>query len=166
MNPELVVKFKGDTSDLDKAFARVKGQLDGVPGAMGKASKAGDNLASSNNNLNNSFGNLVKGYIGLQALMAGGKMFIDATKEVQKFENQLKVASGTQEDYGKNMAFLEGLADKYKKNVVELGASFSKLTIATKGTNMEGEKTERLFAAVTATSSALQMSVEMGRAHV
>jgi tape measure domain-containing protein len=160
MNPELIVEFKGDTSDLDKAFARVKGHLDDTPGMMGKASDAGDKLSKSNNNLNNSFGNLIKGYIGLQAAIEGGRMFLDATKAVQKYENQLKVASGTQENYAKNTAFLEGLADKYNKNVLELGKNFAQLTIATRGTNLEGEKTERLFAAVTATSAALQMSVD------
>lgn len=160
MNPELIVEFKGDTSDLDKAFARVKGHLNDAPSMMGKASDAGDKFSKSNNNLGNSFGNLIKGYIGLQATIEGGRMFLDATKAVQKYENQLKVASGSQEDYAKNTAFLEDLADKYNKNVLELGKNFAQLTIATRGTNLEGEKTERLFAAVTATSAALQMSVD------
>lgn len=157
---ELVVKFKGDTSDIDKAFAKVKSQLNDIPNTTNKASKSIDNLGKSTENLGNSFNSFAKGYLGVAAVLAGGKMFLDATKQVQKYENQLKVASGTQADYAKNTAFLESLADKYNKNVIDLGANFAKLTIATRGTNLEGAKTERLFAAVTAASAALQMTTD------
>jgi len=159
-DPELIVKFKGDTSDVDKAIAKFKGSLNELPTATDKASKGVKNLQNANNDLGGSFKNLITGYIGLTAAMKAGQVFLDATKQVQKFENQLKVASGTQEDYAKNTQFLEGLAAKYNKNVIDLGENFAQLTIATKGTNLEGEKTERLFAAVTATSAALQMSVD------
>lgn len=107
-----------------------------------------------------SLAGLAKGYLTVAAVMEAGRIFLDSTKEVTKYENQLKVASGTTEDYAKNTQFLEGLAAKYNKNVIDLGGNFAKLTIATKGTNLEGAKTERLFAAVTATSAALQMSVD------
>lgn len=107
-----------------------------------------------------SLGGFLKGYLSITALIQGGKMFLDATAQMQKYEGQLKAASGTQENLAKSTAFLEGLADKYNKNVIDLGASYAQLTIATKGTNLEGEKADRLFAAVTATSSALQMSVD------
>jgi len=160
MDPELIVRFKGDTRDFEAAINRITASLNNLQPAINNATNAANNFSGAGNNLNNSFRNLLKGYVSVQAVIQGGKMFIDATKQVQKYENQLKVASGTQEDYAKNTAFLEGLADKYNKNVIELGASYAKLTIATRGTNMEGEKTDRLFAAVTATSSALQMSVD------
>lgn len=157
---ELVVKFKGDTSDLERAFARAGQLADKYSGTTGSATSATQKFDRAGGDLNNTFGNMVKGYLGLSAVMQGGQMFIDATAKVQKYENQLKVASGTQESYAKNTSFLEGLAEKYNKNVLELGKSYAQLTIATRGTNLEGEKADRLFAAVTATSSALQMSVD------
>lgn len=107
-----------------------------------------------------SLASLAKGYLTVSAVMQAGRIFLDSTKEVTKYENQLKVASGTTEEYAKNTQFLEGLAAKYNKNVIDLGSNFAKLTIATKGTNLEGAQTEKLFAAVTATSAALQMSVD------
>jgi len=209
MDPELVVKFKGDLTEWSQSIAKAKADLSslsvGMNGtlsaqnrfskgtsdstraneqliasmnSLGRKMKEVANQTTSNtealkvnssaliNNKNNNeqalggIGNLAKGYLSLAAVMKAGQMFLDSTREVQKFENQLKVASGTQEQYGKNTQFLEGLAARYNKNVLDLGANFAQLTIATRGTNLEGEKTERLFAAVTATSAALQMSVD------
>jgi len=209
MDPELVLKFKGDLTDWTASVAKAKTDLSslsvGMNGtltaqnrlskgtndstraneqliasmnSLGRKMKEVANQTATNtealrvnsnaliNNKNNNeqalggIGNLAKGYLSLAAVMKGGQIFLDSTKEVQKFENQLKVASGTQEQYGKNTQFLEGLAARYNKNVLDLGANFAQLTIATRGTNLEGEKTERLFAAVTATSAALQMSVD------
>lgn len=160
MDPELIVKFKGDLSDWDSAIKKVKGDLNTINVDFGKAAPAVDRFDKQINNAGGSLGNFLKGYLALDTVMRAGAAFITATKDVQKFENQLKVASGTQQDYAKNTQFLEGLAARYNKNVLDLGANFAQLTIATRGTNMEGEKTERLFAAVTATSAALQMSVD------
>ncbi|MGA9651866.1 tape measure protein [Pedobacter sp.] len=146
MDPELVVRFKGDTKDFEEALDRVKKKLGGLNPEV--------------NTVERSFASFAKGYLSVAAVIGAGKVFLDSTKAVQKYENQLKVASGTQESYAKNTAFLEGLAAKYNKNVIDLGSNFAQLTIATRGTNLEGAKTERLFAAVTATSAALQMSVD------
>lgn len=157
---ELIVKFKGDVSDLEQAFAKAGHLADKYSGTTSRATSATQKFDRAGGDLNNTFDNMVKGYLGLSAAMQAGKMFLDATSQVQKYENILKVASGTQEEYAKNTAFLEGLSDKYNKNVLELGKSYAKLATATRGTNLEGEKTDRLFAAVTATSSALQMSVD------
>lgn len=160
MDQELLVRFKGDTSDLERSFAKAGRLMDMYPESANRATGANKKLTQSNNDLGSTFLNLTKGYIGLSAIMQGGRMFVDASVQVQKYENQLKIASGTQENYAKNTAFLEGLADKYNKNVLELGKSYAQLTLATRGTTLEGEKADRLFAAVTATSSALQMSVD------
>lgn len=146
MDPELVVRFSGDTKDFDSAIDGMKRKLGELDPAVNKTS--------------DSFTSFAKGYLSIAAVMGASRVFLDSTKAVQKFENQLKVASGTQQDYAKNTQFLEGLAAKYNKNVIDLGANFAQLTIATRGTNLEGAKTERLFAAVTATSAALQMSVD------
>lgn len=150
---ELKVKFSGDDSDLMAAFARLKNELDGLNPHIVKPQKSFDSFGDS-------FKNFIKGYLGVEAVLQGGRMFLEAAKQTQKYENQLKVASETQQGFAKNTAFLEGLASKYNKNVIELGGSFAQLSIATKGTNLEGAETERLFAAVTAASSALQLSVD------
>jgi len=160
MDPELIVRFKAETTDVEKALAKLKTNLNEFSNDAQKASNSSKGLQNSNDNLGGSLKSLATGYIGLAAAMQAGKMFFEATKEVQKYENQLKVASGTQQEYGKNTQFLEELASKYNKNVIDLGSNFAQLTIATRGTNLEGAKTERLFAAVTATSAALQMSVD------
>lgn len=160
MDPELRVRFVGDDSHLQQTIANIQRQFGDVPRVADRASDSFNRFKKSSSSLNDTLGNLVKGYLTFQAVVQGGRMFIDAAQKVQKYENQLKVASGTQEEYAKSTAFLEGLADKYNKNVLELGASYAKLSIATKGTNLEGKETERLFAAVTAASSALQMSVD------
>jgi len=158
--PELVIKFKGDTKDLESNIEKLKSSLGSLTPATNNAAKGNKKLEDSNNSLGNSFGSLLKGYLSYQAAMAAGKFILDATLEVSKFETQLNTASGSQEKFGQNMAFLEDLANTYKKNVVDLGASFSQLTIATKGTNLEGAETEKLFKAVTVASSALKMSTD------
>lgn len=223
MEPELIVKFKGDLTEWNAAIAKAKSDMASLDSFMRKAAQASavsakatassttantqliaalnslgrkinensanlksyssgitentnalksnttelnkvsDNLSKFSKNTDNagmSIGGFVKGYLSLATAMEAGRIFLDSTKQAQKFENQLKVASETQADYAKNTQFLEGLATKYNKNVIDLGANFAQLSIATKDTNLEGEKTERLFAAVTASSAALQMSVD------
>lgn len=158
--PELIIKFKGDTKDLDAQLAKLKSSLGELEPAANKATKGNKKLEDSNNSLENSLGKLVKGYLTYQAALSAGKFILDATLQVSKFETQLQTASGSQEKFGQNMTFLEDLANTYKKNVVDLGASFSQLTIATKGTNLEGAETEKLFKAVTVASSALKLSAD------
>lgn len=158
--PELIIRFKGDTKDLDSQLDKLKSSLGELDGATNKAAGGNKKLEDSNNSLGNSVGKLVKGYLSYEAALATGKYILNATLEVSKFETQLNTASGSQEKFGQNMAFLEDLANTYKKNVVDLGASFSQLTIATKGANLEGEETEKLFKAVTVASSALKMSTD------
>lgn len=158
--PELIIRFKGDTKDLDAQLTKLKSSLGELEPATNKASNSNKKLEDSNNNLGKSVGKLAAGYLTLQAALSAGKFILGATLEVSKFETQLNTASGSQEKFGQNMAFLEDLANTYKKNVVDLGSSFSQLTIATKGTNLEGEETEKLFKAVTIASSALKMSTD------
>lgn len=158
--PELIIKFKGDTKDLDAQLAKLKSSLGELEPATNKATNANKKLEDSNNNLGKTVGKLAAGYLTLQAALSAGKFILDATLQVSKFETQLQTASGSQEKFGTNMQFLEDLANTYKKNVVDLGASFSQLTIATKGTNLEGVETEKLFKAVTVASSALKLSTD------
>lgn len=158
--PELIIRFKGDTKDLDAQLAKLKTSLAGLQPATAKVESGNRKLESSNASLGSSLGKLAAGYLSIQAAMSAGKFVLDATLQVEKFETQLKTASNGQADFGKNMAFLEDLSQTYKKNVVELGASFSQLTIATKGTALEGAETEKLFKAVTIASTALKMSTD------
>jgi len=158
--PELIIRFKGDTKDLESQIGKLKSSLGELTPATEKASTSTKKLDNANSSLTSSVGKLAAGYLTFQAALSAGKYILDATLQVQKFETQLKTASGGQEQFGKNMSFLEDLASTYKKNVVDLGASFAQLTIATKGTNLEGAETEKLFKAVTVASAALKMSTD------
>lgn len=158
--PELIIKFKGDTKDLDAQLAKLKSSLGELEPATNKATNANKKLEDSNNNLGKTVGKLAAGYLTLQAALSAGKFILDATLQVSKFETQLQTASGSQAKFGSNMQFLEDIANTYKKNVVDLGSSFAQLTIATRDTNLEGAETEKLFKAVTIASSALKMSAD------
>lgn len=153
MAQDLRFKFSSDDAELMRSFDRIQKRMQELDQNQNK-------FDQSNKNVTSSLGNLLKGYLGVQAAMGAGRAFLDATNSANKYEAQLNAASDSQADFGKNMRFLEGLADKYKKNIIDLGQNFAQLSIATKGTNLEGEKTERLFAAVTAASATLKMSVD------
>lgn len=160
MDQELIVKFRGDTQDWDRAVHKFETDLDRLGGEFGRVAPNIDRFEKKTTSAAVGLGSFLKSYLALDTAIRAGQMFLDATKEVQRYESILKVASKSQEDYAQNTAFLEGLSDKYNRNILDLGKSYAQLTIATRGTNLEGEKSDRLFAAVTATSSALQMSVD------
>jgi tape measure domain-containing protein len=153
MAQDLKFKFSSDDAELMRSFDRIQKRMQELDSNQNK-------LERSSKGLGDSVGNFLKGYLAVSAVVGAGKAFLDATASANKFEAQLNAASDTQADFAKNTAFLERLADKYNKNIIDLGQNFAQLSIATKGTNLEGEKTERLFAAVTAASATLKMSVD------
>lgn len=160
MDQELIVKFRGDTQDWDRAVHKFETDLNRLGGEFGRVAPNIDRFEKKTTTAAASLGSFLKSYLALDTAIRAGEMFLEATKEVQKYESILKVASKTQADYAQNTAFLENLADKYNRNVLDLGKSYAQLTIAARETNLEGAKADRLFAAVTATSAALQMSVD------
>lgn len=153
MAQDLKFKFSSDDAELMRSFDRIQKRMQELDGNQKKLEKSSGDLGSS-------VGKFLKGYLAFEAVVGAGKAFLDATASANKFEAQLNAASDSQADFAKNTQFLERLADKYNKNIIDLGQNFAQLSIATKGTNLEGEKTERLFAAVTAASATLKMSVD------
>ena len=75
---------------------------------------------------------LLAGYVGVDAVMRGGRAFIDNAVEVGRFEKVLETASGTQAAYAKNFQFLESVADEFRLNVIGLGKEFAALSVATR----------------------------------
>lgn len=106
---------------------------------------------------------LLAGYVGVDAVMRGGRAFIDNAVEVGRFEKVLETASGTQAAYAKNFQFLESVADEFRLNVIGLGKEFAALSVATRGTSLEGKETEKIFRATSMAASALQMSTDQTR---
>ena len=106
---------------------------------------------------------LLAGYVGVDAVMRGGRAFIDNAVEVGRFEKVLETASGTQAAYAKNFQFLESVADEFRLNVIGLGKEFANLSVATRGTALEGKETEKIFRATSMAASALQMSTDHTR---
>ncbi len=87
----------------------------------------------------------------LRALAAGlvFKAFVDANVEVEKFDRGIKAVKGSTADTGAELAYLRGLAERFGVEVGSLTRSYTSLTAATVGTNLEGRATREVFEAVT-----------------
>lgn len=157
----LIASLNSNKRSLDANTEAAKKNTDALEKlntTMANSKRPVEQVEKGNLGVVSSLKGVLAGYLGLDAAIRGAQSFVQNAVEVGRYQKVLETASGSQAAFAKNTQFLESVADEYRLNVLELGKSFSQLTIATKGTALEGANTEKLFRATAAAASALQMS--------
>jgi len=109
------------------------------------------------------FGSLVKFNIYGQ-LISGVTQFatasFQAAKSVDSINKALEVTSGSSEEYGKNIKFIEQSAQSMGLELMSTREAFKTLSAATMGTNLQGAQTRSIFASVANATSKLGVDAE------
>lgn len=155
-----MVAAKQQVAALNAEAGKAKTGFAGIGNAL-KAQFAGGGggiwqLASS-------VGSLAPALLAAGAAALTFKAAFDFTKQIEntdKLLNRIAFASRTQEDYGKNMQFLQQTAIQYGLELNNLTTQFAKFAGATMGTQLQGEQSRKVFESVAVAASAMGLSVE------
>jgi tape measure domain-containing protein len=86
--------------------------------------------------------------------------FARQTAEMEGNAKALRVASGSTREYVENLQFLNAMQAKYGVSIQSSREGLMSFSAATKGTALQGEKTRKIFEAVTVASSSMGLSNE------
>lgn len=167
--PEIVTKFSVDLSEIKKGSAEAKQEIKGVSAEADRATGSGKGMAESMTKAGSSMKSL--GDISDKASAILGGTFVTAAlaivgaiaaanAEVEGFDKSVRISSGTQQNYAVNMASLDTIADKYKKNIFELAGGFNELARETRGTALEGKPTAEIFDTIVSVSKKMGVAVD------
>lgn len=140
------------TKRLQPNFAQIEasynrmGRMDPFKGPTASAGKFGAQLLNLRN--------IIIG-VGMVEL---GKSIVNTEAQFRGFDQALKIVTGSTNQANKEMAFAEGVANRYGLRIKDLTASYVGLLAASRGTNMEGLKSREVFDAVTKAGVAYGLS--------
>lgn len=96
-------------------------------------------------------------YGSIQQLQAATRVFMD----IEAANSRMNVAfRGNQEVTAREMAWVRSESERLGISVGVLAQEYSKLAVATRGTNMEGEETRRIFSAVAVAARVNKLSID------
>ena len=155
-------RFKELSNAYLQATMKAKGldsQLKKLDKSVGKSQRNVGNYASAINGLTNVAGAL--GVIGVaDTFIRLGEKAFDVTRELDSMNNSMLAVFETQEEVAKQNIFLSKIAEDYGLEIINLTGSYKSFSAAVKGTNLEGEKSQKIFDTVTKTSAQLGLTTE------
>ena len=153
------ILFEGNDQASRKA-ADVIGKVREMEAATKTAAVDADKLGDSLDKIGSKAPAIDAAVASIKALAAGliVDRFIDANVEFEKFERALKAIKGASTDTGAEFAYVANVADKLGIAVLVASENYLKLTAATNGTSLEGQKTRDIFEAISKAMSALGRS--------
>lgn len=142
--------------------------------AQGAAQARGlENLRSTNDNVATAFsaqagqiGALLPGYGKLIALVGGlgaayaGGQFVQTVTQFQAIESGLKAATGSTEAAQSAMAYVRAESDRLGLSLGSTAKDFTSFAASTRGTELEGEKTRKVFSAIAEAGTVLGLSAD------
>lgn len=90
----------------------------------------------------------------------GFREILEANLNLQRFENTLKAASGSQSAYVENLEFLKKTAQDVGINVGSVGNSFSRFTLAAKAAGFSTDEVHKAFEQLTGASRNFGLSAD------
>jgi tape measure domain-containing protein len=89
-----------------------------------------------------------------------GTAIITVEKSLQTIMNTLTAVTGSEVIAGTQMKYLSDFADRAGVKLEDLAKNYAQITAAAKGTNLEGERTNKIFEAVTLAAGKLGLSAD------
>lgn len=142
--------FEGNDQASRKA-ADVLAKVKELDQSQREAGAGGDKLAKSLDDIGSKATGIGLLNSAIAALAVGQFVdrFIEANVAVEQFEKGIKAVKGSTADTGAELDYIRGVAQKYGVEVGSLTKSYTSLTAATIGSNLEGKATRDIFEAVT-----------------
>jgi tape measure domain-containing protein len=155
LKKSIEIIFEGNDQASRKA-ADVLAKVRELEQSQKDASAAGDKLSKSLDDTSSKGPGIKLLTDAIKGIAAGLIIdkFIEANVEVQKFEQGLRAVKGTSADTGKELDYIRGLAERFGVQLGSLANTYTSLTAATVGTNLEGRRTAEIFESVVLAMSA------------
>ncbi len=99
-------------------------------------------------------------YLTLSSAVRGGRAILDANIKLQQLTNTLEVGTGSAKGAANAYSFVRVEANRLGLDLAVSAEQFAKLTAASKGTGLEGEKTRAIFSSVAQAATVLGLSAE------
>lgn len=158
-----MARSEGFASTKTKALLndvkRLRSEVDKIQKPIGNFQRNVGNYGSALSGLGNVAGAL--GIVGVaDTIIRIGESAFDTTRKLDSMNNAMLAVFETQEEVSKQNVFLVDIADRYGLELITLTESYKSFSAAVKGTNLEGEKSQRIFDTVTKTSAQLGLTTE------
>lgn len=143
---------KQSRADLDRLSSAGDRAERRITTATGRMRSGFDRLQRSVFSLKSAFA-----AIGVGLLV---REIVQATTELQRIQNSLRVATGSAEGAAREFAFVSDEAERLGLNLRSAASEYAKLAAASRGTVLEGRQTREIFIAISEASTALGLSAE------
>lgn len=127
---------------------------------------ANDNVATAFSAQAGQIGALLPGYGKLIALVGGlgaayaAGQFVQTVTQFQAIESGLKAATGSTEAAQSAMAYVRAESDRLGLSLGSTAKDFTSFAASTRGTELEGEKTRKVFSAIAEAGTVLGLSAD------
>lgn len=155
-----VLKVRDDgTAVIEKASGSF-----GKLGTEAKKAKSGvDPLTSSVKSLGMEMIAFAGAYLAVNQITNFAKATFEAGRSIQATQKAFVEITGSTRGMQNEFKFLQELADKTGQNFYDLTGVYKGFLAASKGTNLEGEQTQRIFQSIVKASSTLGLTSENTR---
>lgn len=103
--------------------------------------------------------NLSAGFAAVGVVQLG-RSAVRTSLQFERMETALTSVMGTQEAAAKEMEFLKKTTDELGISLLAAGTGYAKFAASTKGTQLEGEQTRKIFTSVSKAARALALSAD------
>lgn len=151
---------------VDTAARRAAGGLSATESAARRTGAALTTVDRNGSSATRSVRELASGVSTLQGTLATlgiafvSREFLNAGMAMNRYNTSLAGALGSQEAAAREMGFLRSEAERLGIYLPSLIQGYTRLSAATRGTNLEGEKTRAIFTGVAEAARAMNLSTE------
>lgn len=96
--------------------------------------------------------------LAIAAVIKLGAIVLRSAIEMERFQARFELATGSIEAGRREMNFILATSKDLGLNINALGRGYSRLTAASRGTNLEGEATRKIFLSVAGAAAAMKLS--------
>lgn len=151
-------KTNKEAVELQRQIQQNDKVLKNFDASIGNHQRNVGNYTSALGGVTRSVGALGLAFVGLDSAYTVIDKLFSTIVEFDRLDSALKNVTNSTQEFNQSQAFIERLANRNGQNIQVLTKSYMSLLAASRGTNLEGLQTQRIFTALTNAGAALKMS--------
>lgn len=151
-------KTNKEATELQRQIQQNDKVLKNFDASIGNHQRNVGNYSSALGGVTRSVGALGLAFVGLDSAYTVIDKLFTTIVEFDRLDSALKNVTNSTQEFNQSQAFIERLANRNGQNIQVLTKSYMSLLAASRGTNLEGLQTQRIFTALTNAGAALKMS--------
>lgn len=151
-------KTNKEATELQRQIQQNDKVLKNFDSSIGNHQRNVGNYSSALGGVTRSVGALGLAFVGLDSAYTVIDKLFTTIVEFDRLDSALKNVTNSTQEFNQSQAFIERLANRNGQNIQVLTKSYMSLLAASRGTNLEGLQTQRIFTALTNAGAALKMS--------